>query len=66
MGTKTDMARRVSCVRVDNQDTWWWQEKVREFIFNLGKGPESQAVRDTVLHQLCLTPTQVSLLDYTS
>ena len=63
MGTKTDMARRVSCVRVDNEHTQFWQNKVREFIFNLGKGPESQAVRDTVLHQLCLTPTRVSLLD---
>ena len=59
MGTHNDMRRRLTCQRVDDENTRDWLQRVCDFIFKGGKGPESQFVRDTVIHRISLTPTQV-------
>ena len=60
MGTKTDMKRRLTWARVDDRRKWDWFKRVRNFIYTLGKGPESQAVQDIGLGELSMKPTQVS------
>ena len=59
MGTKTDMTRRLTWLRVDNEQTRNWYKSVRDFIFKLGRRPDSNAVKDLGLGKLSLTATQV-------
>ena len=59
MGTRTDMNRRTQRCRVDTEHIRGNLKAAREFIFKLGRGPESVAIQRLMLGDLSMTPTQV-------